>query len=190
MEKRTCNNKTQDKSVISLNRNCSKKWNEQEVKQTNKNPKDFGAAHTIRGGRSASESTKTRITADDKCLFRKCTIIERAVYAQNHSWNFEALSSSNGPRPLPQQETKFTFGCWVMLLSSTVDTTNSHDNESTDMLFCRAHVWRTAVRKPVGKVKPDIQNMTGWWAVVAHLANCSTRRTRSRVQLPNGLLEG
>lgn len=77
-----------------------------------------------------------------------------------------------------------------MLLSSTVDTTNSHDSESTDTLFCRAHVCKTAVKKPVGNVKPDIQNMTGWWAVVAHLANWSTRNTRSRVQLPNGLLDG
>lgn len=90
----------------------------------------------------------------------------------------------------PSYPVPLTFGCCVMLLSSTVDTTNSHDSESTDTLFCRAHVCSTAVKKPVGKVKPDIQNITGWWAVVAHLANCSTRSTRSRVQLPSGLLDG
>lgn len=90
----------------------------------------------------------------------------------------------------PSYPVPLTFGCCVMLLSSTVDTTNSQDSESTDTLFCRAHVCSTAVRKPVGKVKPDIQNITGWWAVVAHLANCSTRSTRSRVQLPSGLLDG
>lgn len=58
------------------------------------------------------------------------------------------------------------------------------------MLFCLAHVCNTAVRKPVGKVKADNQNMIGWCAVVAHLSNWSTLCTRSRVQAARGLLDG
>lgn len=77
-----------------------------------------------------------------------------------------------------------------MLLSSTVETVKSHDKVSTEMLFCLADVCNTAVKNPVGKVKPDIQNMIGWCAVLAHFANWSTRWTKSRVQLANALLDG
>jgi hypothetical protein len=38
-------------------------------------------------------------------------------------------------------------------------------------LFCLAEVWRTAVRKPVGKVKADSQKTMGGWVVVAHFSN-------------------
>ena len=48
-----------------------------------------------------------------------------------------------------------------MLLSSTVETVNSHDNVSTEMLFCLADVCNTAVKNPVGNVNPESQNMTG-----------------------------
>ena len=57
-------------------------------------------------------------------------------------------------------------------------------------LFKRAEVWSTAVRKPVGNVKADIQKMVGGWAVMAHFSNCSTRCTRSRVQAARGFREG
>ena len=56
--------------------------------------------------------------------------------------------------------------------------------------FCLAEVCSTAVRKPVGNVKADIQNTHGGRAVVAHLANCSTLWTRSRVHEAKGFIEG
>lgn len=63
---------------------------------------------------------------------------------------------------------------------------------STDnlTLFCLADVCRTAVRKPVGKVKADIQKIVGGWAVTAHLASCSTLATKSLVQEPKGFIDG
>lgn len=57
-------------------------------------------------------------------------------------------------------------------------------------LFILADVCSTAVRKPVGKVKPDIQKMVGGWAVSAHLASWSTRITRSLVQAASGFRDG
>ena len=56
-------------------------------------------------------------------------------------------------------------------------------------LFCRADVCNTAVKKLVGKVKPDNQKRVGGWAVMAHLLNCSTRVTRSLVQAANGFCD-
>ena len=77
-----------------------------------------------------------------------------------------------------------------MLLSSTVMTLNSQDRLSTETLLRRAEVCSTAVRKPVGNVKPDIQKIDGGWAVVAHFSSCSTRTTRSRVQAASGFRDG
>ncbi len=74
--------------------------------------------------------------------------------------------------------------------SSTVMTLNSHERLSTDTLLSRAEVCSTAVRKPVGNVKPDIQKMVGAWAVVAHFSSCSTRWTRSLVHAANGFRDG
>ena len=48
-----------------------------------------------------------------------------------------------------------------MLESSTVITLNSQDSVSTDTLLSRADVCNTAVRKPVGKVKPESQKIDG-----------------------------
>ena len=67
------------------------------------------------------------------------------------------------------------------MLSSTVSTVNSQESRSTEIELALAAVCSTAVRKPVGKVKADIQNTIGWCAVVAHFSNWSTRATRSRV---------
>lgn len=57
-------------------------------------------------------------------------------------------------------------------------------------LFWRAEDCSTAVRKPVGKVKPDSQKITGGRARLAHSSNCSTRRAKSRVHEANGFCEG
>ncbi len=83
-----------------------------------------------------------------------------------------------------------TLGGPVRLLSSTVRTVNSQDSRSTEMLLRRAEVWRTAVRNPVGKVNPDIQNTMGGWADDAHFSNWSTRAIRSRVQDARGFIDG
>ena len=63
-------------------------------------------------------------------------------------------------------------------------------DRTTLTLFFLAAVCSTAVRNPVGKVNADIQKRTGGWVVDAHLENCSTRTTRSRVHEPSGFLEG
>ena len=57
-------------------------------------------------------------------------------------------------------------------------------------LFWRAEDCSTAVRKPVGKVKPDSQKITGGRARLAHISNCSTRMAKSRVHEANGFCEG
>ena len=57
-------------------------------------------------------------------------------------------------------------------------------------LFCRADCWSTAVRKPVGNVNPDNQKIMGGCAVTAHLENCSTRCTKSRVHDASGFMDG
>ena len=48
-----------------------------------------------------------------------------------------------------------------MFESSTVITLNSQDRVSTDTLFNLADVCSTAVKNPVGKVKPDSQKIDG-----------------------------
>ena len=53
-------------------------------------------------------------------------------------------------------------------------------------VFCLAALCRTAVKNPVGKVKPDNQNTMGAWAEVAHFSNWSIRWIRSRVQEDSG----
>lgn len=57
-------------------------------------------------------------------------------------------------------------------------------------LFWRAEACSTAVRKPVGKVKPDSQKITGGRARLAHSSNCSTRVAKSRVHEASGFCEG
>lgn len=57
-------------------------------------------------------------------------------------------------------------------------------------LFCRAEDCSTAVRKPVGKVKPESQKRTGGRAVSAQRANCSTRWHRSLVHDAKGFRDG
>lgn len=57
-------------------------------------------------------------------------------------------------------------------------------------LFWRAEDCSRAVRKPVGKVKPDSQKITGGRARLAHSSNCSTRMARSRVHEASGFCEG
>ena len=57
-------------------------------------------------------------------------------------------------------------------------------------MFFLAAVCRTAVRNPVGKVKPESQKRTGGWVVVAHVENWPTLCMRSCVQEQRGFCEG
>ena len=57
-------------------------------------------------------------------------------------------------------------------------------------LCWRAEACSTAVRKPVGKVRPASQNRVGGCAVSAQRPNCSTRWHRSLVQDASGLRDG
>lgn len=57
-------------------------------------------------------------------------------------------------------------------------------------LFCRADDCSTAVRKPVGKVKPESQKRMGGRAVSAQRENCSTRWHRSLVHDAKGFRDG
>lgn len=71
----------------------------------------------------------------------------------------------------PQHPIPITFSTWLTL-------------------FWRAEDCSTAVRKPVGKVKPDSQKITGGRARLAHSSNCSTRIAKSLVHAASGFCEG
>ena len=57
-------------------------------------------------------------------------------------------------------------------------------------LYRRADVCKTAVKNPVGNVKPDIQNIFGAWAVSDHLASCSILDIKSLVHAAKGFNDG
>ena len=79
-------------------------------------------------------------------------------------------------------------GC-VMSFSSVLLTRKSHDNPSIDTLFLRADVCRTAVRKPVGYVKPPSQYTFGY-EPSAHSRKVSILCASSRYHADKFLTDG
>lgn len=79
-------------------------------------------------------------------------------------------------------ETPGDFHCW---------RPSSYSSIIPELTFCcRAWDCSTAVRKPLGKVKPESQNSLGGWVVSAHSWNWLTRWPRSLVHAARGFSDG
>jgi hypothetical protein len=108
--------------------------------------------------------------------WRKPEYTEKTMTCRKSLTNFTTVRSWRPPNII------YKWLCFVV-----IKKTCFKKKQKKLTLFCLADLCKTAVRKPVGNIKPEIQYINGGWALLNHLDSCSILFTRSLVHEANGL---